>query len=156
MKTIGIGVDYSNICTNYNTAYLDRDNHDPATKNCMRAVVSWMEQFLLEITKEFDIQIFKLSSNTPQDNKEIASNRFLFYSLEKGVTIQSFVLAKDSKGYNNLEQWSSQNDGSLVIQNDEEGEGFYLYCDEDSNIHQWLKSRLKDFTLDEVPFNIKY
>ncbi|MDQ7060323.1 MAG: hypothetical protein Q9M43_04060 [Sulfurimonas sp.] len=36
MKKIGLIVDYSNICTDYNTAYLDRDNLDPDTSKCMK------------------------------------------------------------------------------------------------------------------------
>ncbi len=156
MKVVGLGVDYSNICKNYNTAYLDRDNNDPDTTKCMKTVLAWMDQFLADIQNKFGFKIFQLHNSIPLESKEIASKRFLFYSLEKGVTIQNFVLQKDSSGYADLVQWSSQNEDSLLIQNDEEGEGFYIYCDENSKIHQWLQERLSDFTLDEVPFNIKY
>lgn len=153
MNIIGFGIDYSNICKDYNTAYLDRDNKDPATKKCMCEVVDWCSEFLTKLTKEFGYNFYSLSHDVPVAIKEVASNRFLFYSLEKEITLQSFVADKSYKACDNTLEWKEQNKEGLLINNDEEGEGIYLFCAENSKIHGWLKKELKEFTLDEVAFN---
>ena len=57
MKKIGIAVDYSNICKDYNTVYLDRDNTDPATTKCMKQVLAWTKGFISEILENFEYKI---------------------------------------------------------------------------------------------------
>ena len=88
MKKIGIGIDYSNICKDYNTVYLDRDNKDPATSKCMNAVLSWTKEFVTELSKSFDYKIYNFNSFSLVTIDDIASKRFLFYSLEKEITLQ--------------------------------------------------------------------
>jgi hypothetical protein len=155
MKTIGIGIDYSNICKDYNTAYLDRDNKDPETSKCMRQVVAWTREFLSELTQHFGYKIYTLNSATSVEIDEVASNRFLFYSLEKEITLQSFAVQKESITYDNITAWVMDNNDGLVIQNDEDGEGIYLYLHENSELYQWVTYKLKDFSVDEIPYHAK-
>lgn len=155
MKKVGIGIDYSNICKDYNTAYLDRDNKDPATSKCMKQVVAFTSELISEFLEHFNYEIFKLNSDVSVKLDEVASNRFLFYSLEKEITLQSYVIQKAYVPYDSLGAWEAQNSEGMLIQNDEDGEGIYLYVDENSKEHQWLLDKLKDFSLDEVPFNSK-
>ena len=155
MKKIGIGIDYSNICKDYNTSYLDRDNTDPATKKCMKEVLTWSHGFLSEFLKEFEYKMYHLHAPSVVKIEEIASKRFLFYSLEKEITLQNYVLQKEYTQYDSLAVWQSQNSEGILISNDEDGEGIYLYMDENSAEHQWITQKLKDFSLDEVPFPTK-
>lgn len=157
MGIISIGIDYNNICKDYNTVYLDRDNDDKETVTCMRAVMAWTKSFLEALLAQFDYKIFMLNSASEVAIDEVASKRFLFYSLEKEITMQSFVLQKTyTKSYDNLHLWvADASEGSLLIQNDEEGEGLHLYLHKNSDEHLWIKDRLKDFSLDEVSCFVK-
>ena len=105
MKKIGIGIDYSNICKDYNTSYLDRDNTDPATKKCMKQVLAWTQEFLSELLENFGYKMHHLHSATPVKIDDIASKRFLFYSLEKEITLQSYVIQKEYVEYESLAAW---------------------------------------------------
>jgi len=155
MKKVGIGVDYSNICKDYNTVYLDRDNTDPATKKCMKQVLLWTNIFLSELLENFGYTIHNLSSSTPVKVDDVASKRFLFYSLEKEITLQSYVIQKAYVPYDALAAWGQEENDTVLIQNDEDGGGIYLFVNENSKIHKWIIDRLKDFSLDEVPFQEK-
>lgn len=155
MKKVGIGIDYSNICKNYNTSYLDRDNTDPATKKCMKEVLTWCQGFLSELLENFGYTLHHLHSSTPVKIEDIASKRFLFYSLEKEITLQSYVIQTEYVEYGSLTVWENESSEGILIQNDEDGEGVYLYFNEDSKEHQWITDKLKDFSLDEVPFHDK-
>ncbi|MDX1296402.1 MAG: hypothetical protein R3302_09040 [Sulfurimonadaceae bacterium] len=154
MKKTGIGIDYSNICKDYNTAYLDRDNKDPATSRCMKSVAAWTHGFLTELLEEFGYKVYRLNSSVSVTIDEVASNRFLFFSLEKGITLQSYVIEKEYTEYDSLSAWEEQSDG-ILIKNDEDGEGIYFYLNENSDEHQWIIKKLADFSLDEVPFQAK-
>ncbi len=152
MKKIGLGLDYSNICKDYNTVYLDRDNDDPATMKCIRSILGWLDEFLAEMIEAFDLKAYRLNHTPPVKVAEIVSKRFLFYSLEKEITLQSYVLHNENNSYNTLAQWAKESHNSLLVKNDEEGEGLYFFVEENSPIHLWLLEKLKDFSLDEVPF----
>ena len=155
MKKTGIGIDYSNICKDYNTSYLDRDNNDPATSKCMKQVLAWAQGFLSELLENFGYKMHHLHSSTPVKIDDIASKRFLFYSLEKEITLQSYVIQKEYVQYESLAAWEIENSEGILIQNDEDGEGIYLYLDENSREHQWITDKLKNFSLDDVPFHTK-
>ncbi|MEA1879920.1 MAG: hypothetical protein U9N11_04695 [Campylobacterota bacterium] len=155
MSKVGIGIDYSNICKDYNTSYLDRDNNDPATTKCMREVLAWSKVFLAELLEQFDYKIHNLSSDTSVNVDNVASKRFLFYSLEKEITLQSYVIQTEYVEYESLSAWETQNNHGLLIQNDEDGSGIYLYLIENSAEYQWVIDRLKTFSLDEVDFQAK-
>ena len=155
MKKIGIGIDYSNICKDYNTSYLDRDNTDPATKKCMKQVLAWTQEFLSELLENFGYKMHHLHSATPVKIDDIASKRFLFYSLEKEITLQSYVIQKEYVEYESLTAWELDTNDSILIQNDEDGEGVYLYLNENSREYQWIIDKLENFSLDEVPFHAK-
>lgn len=155
MNKVGIGIDYSNICKDYNTAYLDRDNKDPQTSKCMKSVVAFTKELLSEFLESFEYKIYKLNTDVPVKMDEVASNRFLFYSLEKAITLQSYVIQKEYVAYDSLSTWEDESSEGVLIQNDEDGEGIYLYMNENSKEYQWLIDRLKEFSLDEVPFNAK-
>jgi hypothetical protein len=155
MKKIGIGIDYSNICRDYNTSYLDRDNTDPATKKCMKQVLAWTQEFLSELLENFGYKMHHLHSATPVKIDDIASKRFLFYSLEKEITLQSYVIQKEYVEYESLAAWEHENNEGILIQNDEDGEGIYLYLNENSKEYQWIIDKLKNFSLDDVPFHAK-
>lgn len=150
MKKIGLGVDYSNICKNYNTAYLDRDNKDPATAKCMKSVVAWMEGILGASKAQFSYDLFKLSNDVTVPMDEVASNRFLFYSLEKEIMLQSYVLAPQYTHFDNATDWVNKADEGFLIQNDEDGEGVYFYFNEGSIEEAWLKEQLEAFSLEEM------
>jgi hypothetical protein len=150
-KIVGISINYSDICKDYNTAYLDRDNKDPATTKCMKSVLAWMETFLTKLTEDYDLVITQLNSNQILNSSEIASKRFLFYSLEKEITLQSFVLQKDAIAYNNTQEWSTNSLDTILIQNDDEGDCLHLYLDIQSQLHSWILDYLVYFTLDEAP-----
>lgn len=155
MAKIGIGIDYSNICKDYNTSYLDRDNTDPATKKCMKQVLTWTQAFLTELLEHFGYNMYHLHSANSVKLEEIASKRFLFYSLEKEITLQSYVLQKEYVEYNSLAHWQTQSNESILISNDEDGEGVYFYLNENSNEYEWITNKLNNFVLDEVPFPTK-
>lgn len=155
MAKIGIGIDYSNICKDYNTSYLDRDNTDPATKKCMKQVLTWTQAFLTELLEHFGYNMYHLHSANSVKLEEIASKRFLFYSLEKEITLQSYVLQKEYVEYNSLAHWQTQSNESILISNDEDGEGVYFYLNENSNEYKWITNKLNNFVLDEVPFPTK-
>ena len=153
MKKIGLGLDYNNICKDYNTVYLDRDNDDPETMACMKKVLRWLDTFLSEMVEEFEYKIYRMNYKPALKLSEIVSKRFLFYSLEKELTAQTFILEKENIHYTSLTEWATDSQESLLIQNDDEGEGIYFYVNENSKIHEWIIDKLKDLSLDEVPFN---
>jgi hypothetical protein len=151
MKKIGFNIDYGNICKDYNTVYLDRDNSDPATTACMRKVLSWVERLLSEMITTFDYKISRTNHEPTLKLSEIVSKRFLFYSLEKAVTVQSFILQTEDTYHDSLSQWAKNPNNILLIKNDEEGEGLFFYFNENSKVHQWLVNELGEM-VDEVPF----
>lgn len=153
MKVIGIGIDYSNICKDYNTAYLDRDNTDPATKKCMKQVLTWADDFLSELLKKFDYKFHNLSSSTLVSVDKVAAKRFLFYSLEKEITLQSYVIDKEYREYEGLADWELNKQNSLLIKNDEDGGAIYIFLDDESQEKEWIYDKLQNFSLDEVPFS---
>ena len=155
MGKIGIFIDYSNICTDYNTSYLDRDNLDPATSKCMKEVLMWTKGFLSEMLESFEGNLHNLCSSTSVKVDDIASKRFLFYSLEKEITLQSYVIQKEYVQYDNLSDWELKNDNSILVQNEEEGGGIYFFFNENSEVYSWINNKLRDFSLDEVPFEAK-
>ena len=155
MNKIGIGIDYSNICKDYNTSYLDRDNTDPATKKCMKQVLTWTKDFLSDFLENFKYNMYHLHSESPVKIEEIASKRFLFYSLEKEITLQNYVLKKEYVQYQSLAAWQIEAEAGILISNDEDGEGIYIYSNENSSEYQWITNKLKDFSLEEVPFPTK-
>ena len=152
MKKIGLEIDYSNICKDYNTSYLDRDNMDPATKKCMKQVLSWTKEFVSELLEIYEYKLHNLSSSTPIEVDDIASKRFLFYSLEKEITLQSYVIQKEYVEYESLSAWQLDNNDSILIQNDEDGGCIYFYFNENSTVSDWIKNKLENFSLDEIPF----
>lgn len=151
MAKIGLSIDYNNICKDYNTVYLDRDNDDRATINCMNKVTTWLNGFLTEMVEKFNYQAHLLNIKTPVKIDVIAARRFLFYSLEKDITIQTFVLEEKIQTYMNLSNWDENSSSGIAIKNDDEGEGFYIYLEKDSEIYKWIKEKLSDFSLDELP-----
>ncbi|MDP3301088.1 MAG: hypothetical protein Q8S36_03875 [Sulfuricurvum sp.] len=155
MKKIGIGIDYSNICKDYNTSYLDRDNTDPATSKCMKAVLAWSKEFLSELAENFEYKIYNFNSSALAAIDDIASKRFLFYSLEKEIILQNYLMTKEKLKYDSLAVWELENDDSVLIKNDADGSGIYFYFTENSSVHQWIINALKDFSLDEVDFHTK-
>ena len=155
MKKIGIGIDYSNICKDYNTAYLDRDNKDPQTSKCMKAVVEFTRELISDLMEKFGYNIYKLNADVSVKIDEVASNRFLFYSLEKAITLQSYVIQKEYTAYESLTAWEEESSEGILIQNDEDGEGIYLYMNENAPEYHWLLEKLNALSLDEVPFNAK-
>lgn len=151
MKTIRITIDYSNICQDYNTAFLDRDNNDPATRKCMKSILTWMDTFLTNLLTTFNYEIFQLNSDIKITINDLSSKRFLFYSLEKEITLQSFTINSSYHEYNNNAMWLKNYEDGLLIKNDDEGEGIHLYFNKDSKLHIWLLEYLDGFTLDEAP-----
>ena len=65
------------------------------------------------------------------------------------------MLQKEFVEYASLSAWANENNEGILIHNDEDGEGIYLYLDENSKEHQWITNKLKDFSLDDVPFPTK-
>lgn len=153
MDVIGISIDYSNICKDFNTAYLDRDNTDRATKKCMNEILSWTKEFITELSDNFGYKIYKFNSHGSVEIDEIASKRFLFYSLEKEITLQKYLIQKEYTEFENLTAWADENEESILVQNDENGGGIYFYLHENSKVHQWIIEKLQNFTLDEIPFH---
>ena len=155
MKKIGIGIDYSNICKDYNTVYLDRDNTDPATKKCMKQVLGWSKEFVSEVLENFGYKIYSLNSSIAVNVDDIASKRFLFYSLEKEITLQSYVMQKEYVQYDGLSTWEAESENSVLVQNDEDGGAIYFFANEDSEVLPWIKNKLQNFSLDEVNLQSK-
>lgn len=152
---IGISVDYSNICKDYNTVYLDRDNDDRATVKCMKAVLEWTKGFVTELTETFGYNIYRINDSVSTEVDEVASKRFLFYSLEKEITLQKYLLQKEYRHYDPLSIWANEAENSVIIENDENGGCLYVYFNEDSKEHRWIIDKLHDFSLDEVSFEVK-
>lgn len=78
MSIIGLGLDYSNICKDYNTVYLDRDNDDPATTACMRKVLQWFDPLLTELMEAFGYNIYRMNQDTPVPLNEIVKKDSFF------------------------------------------------------------------------------
>ncbi|HIC42727.1 MAG TPA: hypothetical protein EYO73_00050 [Sulfurimonas sp.] len=152
MKKIGLAVDYSNICKDYNTSYLDRDNLDPATKKCMKQVLTWTKAFIEELLEHFEYKLYKLSSDTSVKVDDLAAKRFLFYSLEKEITLESLIAHNEYKEYNSLGAWEAEDNDSILIQNEEDGGSIRFFFNENSGVGKWIEESLKDFSLDEVTF----
>lgn len=152
MKKIGIGIDYSNICKDYNTVYLDRDNTDPATKKCMNAVLAWTKDFVSELCEKFGYTIYNFNSFALVTVDDIASKRFLFYSLEKEITLQNYLLQKDNQQYGSLAVWELQSEDSILVKNDEDGGSISFFFIENSDVHNWITHKLQDFSIDEIDF----
>lgn len=155
MKKVGLAIDYSNICKDYNTSYLDRDNNDPATTKCMKQVLIWTKEFFSALLENLDCTLHNLSSDVSVKIDDIASKRFLFYSLEKEITLQSYVAQKRYVEYDSLAAWELEDNDSVLIQNDEDGGEISLYFTQNSQAHQWIINALKNFSLTEVPFQAK-
>ncbi len=153
MKKIGLSLDFNNICKEYNTVYLDRDNTDRETMQCMRQVMEWFSPFMLELMQHFDFKLYRFDNSSSLALSEMVRKRFFFYSLEKEIIAQTFILQKSFTAYESLKAWGESDDESLIIQNDAEGGAVYFYCNENGAIHHWLKERLKEFSIDEVPFD---
>ena len=154
MNKIGIGLDFSNICKDYNTVYLDRDNDDPATIGCMKKALQWFDAFFSELLETFDYKVYRMNQDSVVALSEIVKKRFFFYSLEKEILAQTFIMQKVGIAYDSLNDWGTNATNSLMIKNDEEGEGVYFYVEENSELHTWIVDKLSDCTLDEVPFNV--
>lgn len=137
---IPLSLEFSTICTNYNTSYLDRDNDDPGTMQCMRKVLRFTEDLLEKFLNEFDFKIFMANTQTPVSIADVVTKRFLFYSLEKEITLQNYSLQKKYFSYNNIDQWLEQNEDGLLLQNDEDGQCLIIYVVENSEVHNWFKS----------------
>ena len=152
MKKIGIGIDYSNICKDYNTSYLDRDNTDPATKKCMKQVLTWSHDFLSELLEHFDYKIHHVSSSVPVKVDDVSSKRFLFYSLEKEIMLQSYTISKEYVEYESLAAWEADERDTILIQNEEDGGSVIFFVNENSKEQKWIMDALKAFSLDEVVF----
>jgi len=152
MKNIVLEIDYVNICKNDNTSYLDSDNKDPATKKWMKQVLSWTKEFISELLESYESQLHNLSSSTPVKIDDVASKRFLFYSLEKEITLQSYVIQTEYVEYESLSAWELDNNDSILVQNDEDGGCIYFYFNENSSVLDWIKNKLENFSLDEIPF----
>ena len=150
MKKIGIGIDYSNICKDYNTVYLDRDNTDRETSKCMNSVLLWSKDFLSELCDGFGYQVYNFNSFALATIDDIASKRFLFYSLEKEITLQGYLLQKENEKYDSSEIWEQKGNDSVLVKNDADGGGIYLFFTENSSVHQWIRDKLQDFSVDEA------
>ena len=151
MNKIGIGLDYNNICKDYNTVYLDRDNTDPDTVACMKKVLNWFDVLFSELLETFSYKVYRMNQDTSVDLKEIVKKRFFFYSLEKEILAQTFVFQKEAIAYS-LSEWRDNAQDTFMIQNDEEGEGVRFYVEKDSELHTWLLKKLDDCSLDDIPF----
>ncbi|CAA6804297.1 MAG: Unknown protein [uncultured Sulfurovum sp.] len=152
MKKIGLGLDYNNICKDYNTVYLDRDNNDRETVKCMKSVMDWFNKLLSELMQTFNYNIYRMNQNTALELKEIVQKRFFFYSLEKEMILQTFILQTEAISFDSPAHWAKNTENTLLIKNDDEGEGVYFYFNEDSEVHKWLLEKLREHSLDEVPF----
>ena len=152
MKKIGLGLDYNNICKDYNTVYLDRDNNDRDTVACMSKVMDWFNEFLSDLIKTFDYDLYRINQDKKLRLKEIVQKRFFFYSLEKEMILQTFILQTECVKYDSLEHWSKNTENTLLIKNDDEGEGISFYFNENSDVHKWLVKKLDDCSLDELDF----
>jgi hypothetical protein len=139
--TAAIEIDYAEICKEYNTAYLDRDNKDPATSKCMHDVKKTLLDLFEEFLEKFPYKIYRLNGTTTTHD-EIVSNRFLFYSLEKEITLQSFVIHTTSQAFSSQQEWIDTTDGGILIQNDEDGGCLYIYAHQDSPEQKWITQRL--------------
>ncbi|HQR74019.1 MAG TPA: hypothetical protein PLH07_05885 [Sulfurovum sp.] len=153
MNKIGIGIDYSNVCKDYNTMYLDRDNTDKETIVCMTQVVEWLKALLNEMVETYNYRIYRMNQDTPVAIEDVAHRRFLFYSLEKEMLMQTFVVQGNPIAYDTLTQWAENAQDGMLIQNDAEGEGLFFYLEENSPLHHWLKEKLNHFSLEDVPFD---
>ncbi|CAA6808560.1 MAG: Unknown protein [uncultured Sulfurovum sp.] len=152
MQKIGLGLDYNNICKDYNTVYLDRDNNDRETVQCMKKVMDWFNKFLSELMQTFDYGIYRMNQNVALELKEIVQKRFFFYSLEKEMILQTFIFQSEATTFDSLVHWGKSTENTLLIKNDDEGEGISFYFNENSEVHLWIQEKLKDYSLDPVPF----
>ncbi len=152
MNKVGLALDYNNICKDYNTVYLDRDNNDRDTVACMVKVMDFFKTFFNDLMQTFNYELYRLNQPNPLELREIVKKRFFFYSLEKEILAQTFVFQKEKMAYGGLSEWVVKGEDSLLIQNDDEGEGVIFYFIENSEVHKWLLEKLSDCSLDEVPF----
>lgn len=148
-KTV-IQIDYSDICKDYNTVYLDRDNNDRETTACMQKVLAWTRALLSDIVDRFGYGIYYLNSAEAAEVSDVASKRFLFYSLEKGITVQNFVFQNAPVAYESLTSWEMDDEEGMLVHNDEDGEGIFIHLTEDSELHRWIVKTLEHLLPDET------
>lgn len=142
MRHTVIQIDYSDICVDYNTVYLDRDNTDPETLGCMRKAMAWTRAFLEELAARFGFGFYYMNSGGAAAIDDIASRRFLFFSLEKGITVQHFVFRHAPAAFDSLQAWENGDEEGMLVHNDEDGEGIFLRLAEGSELHRWVRERL--------------
>jgi len=113
----------------------------------------WLNPLLSELLETFDYGIYRVNHDILLKLEDIVQKRFLFYSLEKELTAQTFIIQKEAVAYPSLIKWAEEDKDGLVIQNDDEGEGIYFYATEGSAVHTWLLEKLSMYSVDEIPFN---
>lgn len=121
----------------------------------MRQVLAWTEGFVGALLEAFDYKIFNLSSDVKVDIDDVASKRFLFYSLEKEITLQSYVFNKEYKKYEGAASWEMDETGGVLVQNDPDGGCLTFYTSLNAAELIWMREQLKEFSLDEVAFEVK-
>jgi hypothetical protein len=141
-KTV-LSIDFSDICKDYNTVYLDRDNPDRETTRCMRKVMEWTRELLTGLADTFGYTLYHLNAPQSAEIDDVAAKRFLFYSLEKGITVQCFTLDGAPRAYASVAAWEAANDTGVLIRNDEDGETLFLHVTEGSEPHRWLSETVE-------------
>lgn len=144
MEYVKLSLDYSAICTNYNTTYLDRDNTDPDTTACMDKVLGFVKEFVKEIMAQFNYMIYRGNCLQELEISEVVSKRFLFFSLEKEITLQNYSFQTKPFEYLNEEQWLEKNENGILLLNEEEGESLMIYVEKGSRIHKWIIDNYKN------------
>jgi len=114
--------------------------------------MDFFKEFFTDFMQTFEYELYRLGQPKPLVLSEIVKKRFFFYSLEKEILAQTFVFQKETMAYNGLSEWSNNGENSLLVQNDDEGEGVVFYFIENSEVHKWLIQKLSDCSLDEIPF----
>ena len=140
-----ITIDYALLCPDFNTTYLDRDNTDPKTVACMHAIIDFFDELLDELKSCFDLSLYRVGHNEPQPNSALCTNRFLFYSLEKEITKQNFLLSKPFQPIDGIDDFFEKGIEGVFVTNDKMGEATYLYVDDSNKIGRWLLERLEQF-----------
>ena len=145
-----ITIDYAQLCPKFNTTYLDRDNTDPKTVACMHAITNYFDILLSTLKERFGLQLYRMGHDQTLSNKELCTNRFLFYSLEKEITKQSFILSALFVPIHHTDAWQKIKDAPLLITNDAMGEAIYIYLDDNSKAGEWLLHELKNFDKEKL------
>lgn len=107
------------------------ENNDTETKSCKLKIKMWLKVFLQEIKRLGYVYAYSIENRkTIKIDDLIHQDEFLFYSYEKGTSVDFFILNKYETIYNSRDDWEQDPQGILLM-NDHDGLGLCFFMEKD-------------------------